>query len=176
VRVAPTVIIRFAVATALAFIAHLLGCELPAISDRTFGLLLVGTLLVPDVGEVQLLKFALGVDASEDQELDAYVNNITPAEGDTDGTYTAATGGGYAQKTLTKTSWTVGTSGGTTTASYAEQTWTFTGPLTTNLDIYGYKVRSATGNILLWAERAAATFTPTNNGDTYKVTPKLEAA
>lgn len=138
--------------------------------------LLVGTLLVPDVGEVQLLKFALGVDASEDQTLDLFVSNTTPAEGDTAGTYTIATGGGYAAKTLTKTSWSVATASGTTTASYAEQTYTFTGALTTNPDIYGYRVKSASGGILLWAERASVIFTPANNGDTYKVTPKLEGA
>lgn len=137
---------------------------------------LVGTLLVPDVGEVQLLKFALGVDASENQTLKLYATNITPAEGDTAGTYTAAAGGGYADKTLTKTSWTVSTSAGVTTGSYAAQTYTFTGALTTNPTIYGYFVVSATGGILLWAELAAATFTPASNGDTYTVTPKIELA
>lgn len=134
------------------------------------------TLLVPDVGEVQLLKFALGVDASENQTLKLYVTNVTPAEGDTAGSYTEATGGGYSAITLTKTSWSVSTSAGTTTGSYAQQTFTFTGALTTNPDIYGYFVVSATGGILLWAEKAAATFTPTNNGDTYKVTPQIEQA
>lgn len=139
----------------------------------TLSLLVLGTLLVPNVGEVQLLKFALGVDASENQTLKLFASNTTPAEGDTAGTYTAATGGGYADKTLTKTSWSVANAGGTTTGEYAEQTYTFTGPLTTNPDIYGYFVISASGGILLWAERAGSTFTPANNGDTYKVTPKI---
>lgn len=140
------------------------------------GIGMVGALLVPDVGEVQLLKFALGVDASEDQVLELFVSNTTPAEGDTLATYTVAAGGGYAAKTLTKTAWTVGTTGGTTSAEYAEQTFTFTGPLTTNTTIYGYLLKSATGGILLWQERAAATFVPANNGDTYKITPRIEAA
>jgi hypothetical protein len=138
--------------------------------------LLIGTLLVPDVGEAQLLKFALGVDASENQTLKLFCSNTTPAEGDTAGTYTEASGGGYAAKTLTKTSWSVATASGTTEGSYAEQTYTFTGALTTNPDIYGYFVISATGGILLWAERAGATFTPAANGDTYKVTPKIQLA
>lgn len=158
---------------ALAAVAYVAG--LP-VDPTLCGLVLFGTLLVPDVGEVQLLKFALGVDASENQTLVLFASNTTPAEGDTAGTYTAATGGGYADKTLTKTSWSVGTSGGVTTGSYAEQTYTFTGALTTNADIYGYFVKSASGGILLWAERAASTFTPTNNGDTYKVTPQITAA
>jgi hypothetical protein len=138
--------------------------------------LMVGALLVPDVGEVQLLKFALGVDASEDQKLCLFASNTTPAEGDTAGTYTLATGGGYGDKTLTKTSWSVSTTSGTTTASYVEQTFTFTGALTTNADIYGYLVKSAVGGILLWAERAGSIFTPANTGDTYKVTPQITGA
>lgn len=133
-------------------------------------------LLVPDVGEVQLLKFALGVIASEDQIIELYATNITPAEGDTFATYTLAAGGGYANKTLTKTSWTVSTSAGTTTGSYAQQTWTFTGVLTTNPDIYGYVVKSATTGILLWAEKGGAIFTPNTSGDAYNVTPAIQLA
>lgn len=139
-------------------------------------LLVYGTLLVPDVGEVQLLKFALGVIANEDQVIELYATNITPAEGDTLATYTVAAGGGYAAKTLTKTSWTVATATGTTTGSYAQQTWTFTGALTTNPDLYGYLVKSATTGILLWAEKAGATFTPNTNGDAYNVTPAIQLA
>jgi len=132
-----------------------------------------GALLVPDVGEVAMLKMALGVISQEDQTLQLFVSNTTPAEGDTAGTYTIATGGGYADKTLTKTSWSVSTSSGTTTGSYAEQTYTFTGALTTNTTIYGYLVKMASAGTLLWAERASATFVPANNGDTYKVTPTI---
>lgn len=160
----------------------LLGLLLIAVVAAHFGqhpgllFLAVGTLLVPDVGEVLLLKFALGVVAQEDQKLVLFVSNTTPAEGDTFGTYTVATGGGYADIVLVMANWTVATVTGTSTASYAQQTFTFTGALTTNPDIYGYLVKSATGGILLWAERAAAIFTPANNGDTYKVTPKLEGA
>lgn len=145
--------------------------------DRTLlGLLLFGTLLVPDVGEVALLSRALGKSSPEDVDLKLFVSNTTPAEGDTAATYTEANGGGYADVTLAQANWTVGTSGGTTSAEYAEQTFTFTGPLTTNLTIFGYYVVSPTGSVLLWAERAAATFEPANNGDTYKVSPVLEAA
>lgn len=140
------------------------------------GLGLIGTLLVPDVGEVALLSRALGKTSPEDVDLKLFVSNTTPAEGDTAATYTEAAGGGYADKTLAQTDWTVSTSSGTTSATQAEQTFTFTGALTTNTDIYGYYVVSPTGSVLLWAERASAIFTPANNGDTYKVTPKIEAA
>lgn len=151
--------------------------ELPTLAlSLQLALFIFGTLLVPDVGEAQLLKFALGVDASENQTLKLFCNNITPAEGDTAATYTEAAGGGYVAKALTKTSWTVATATGTTEGTYAQQTWTFTGALTTNTTIYGYFVVSATGGILLWAELAPATFVPASNGDTYAVTPKIQLA
>ena len=134
-------------------------------------------LVVPDVGEVRLLGMALGTLAQEDQTLKLYATNVTPAEGDTAGSYTEATGGGYAAKTLTGASWPDPTTAtGTTSSTYAEQTYTFTGALDTNPTIYGYFVVGATSTVLLWAELAGATFTPANNGDTYKVTPKIEAA
>lgn len=143
------------------------------------GLLLAAfmALVVPDVGEVRLLGMALGTLAQEDQTLKLFVTNVTPAEGDTAGTYTEATGGGYAAKTLTAANWPdPTTAAGTTSSSYAEQTYTFTGALTTNPTIYGYFVVGATSTVLLWAELAGATFTPANNGDTYKVTPRLESS
>ena len=135
-----------------------------------------GALLVPDVGEVALLSRALGRASAEDVDLKLFASNTTPAEGDTAATYTEATGGGCVDKTLSMASWSVATSSGTTTAAYAEQAFTFTGPLTTNADIYGYYVVSPTGSVLLWAERAGSIFTPANNGDTYKVTPQITGA
>lgn len=139
--------------------------------------LVLGALLVPDVGEVKLLEAALGKTAAENLTLKLFASNTTPAEGDTAGTYTEASGGGYSAKTLTTTTWgNASTSSGTTSASYAEQTWTFTGALTTNPTIYGYFLVGATSGTLYWAERAAATFEPATSGDTYKVTPRLELA
>lgn len=131
-------------------------------------------LLVPNVGEVIVLNNFLNKVAPENQTLKLYVNNITPAESDTAATYTEATGGGYASKSLTGASWTV-TGGAPTNAVTAQQTYTFTGALTTNPIIYGYFVIQTTSGILMWAERAAATFTPASNGDEYRVTPRIEA-
>lgn len=133
-------------------------------------------LLVPDVGEVLALQNFLNHTAPQNQTLKLFASNTTPAEGDTAATYTAATGGGYADKTLTGTSWVIGTTAGTTSAAYAQQTFTFTGALTTNPAIYGYFVVQGTSGILMWAERAAATFTPATAGDEYRVTPTIEAA
>lgn len=134
-------------------------------------------LLVPDVGEVKLLDAALGRVAAENLLLKLYATNVTPAEGDTAGSYTEAAGGGYAAKTLTAGSWgAAATSTGTTSSAYAQQTFTFTGALTTNPAIYGYYVVGATSGVLYWAELLAAPFTPASNGDQVLVTPRIELA
>lgn len=132
-------------------------------------------LVVPNASEVIALKNFLNHTAPQDQYLKLFVNNVTPGESDTEATYTEASGGGYTHIALTGSSWVIATSGGLTTASYAQQTFTFTGALTTNPTIYGYYVVQQTSGSLLWAERAASTFTPANNGDTYKVTPQITA-
>lgn len=132
-------------------------------------------LKVPDVGEVKALKTFLNYEAAEDQFLKLYTSDTTPAEGDTTGTYTEAVGGGYSHIALTGGSWSVATAGGVTTASYAQQTFTFTGPLTSTASVYGYIVVQQSSGVLLFAERAAAAFTPANNGDTYKVTLNITA-
>lgn len=114
---------------------------------------------------------------TKDLTLKLYVNDVTPSTSgaDTAATFTTAVGGGYADITLTNGSWTVSAVGGVRQAAYAQQTFTFTGPLTTNTIIYGYFVVDHDGD-LIFAERAGSTFTPTNNGDTYKVTPIVQAS
>ena len=128
-------------------------------------------LVVPLVGEALALKAFLNTTAGQDQKLDLFATNVTPAETDTHTSYTAAVGGGYAQKTMSGASWSyTGTS--PCEASYAQQTWTFTGTLTTNGTIFGYFVTQTTSGTLMWAE-ATTNFTPTNNGDLYLLTPKI---
>jgi hypothetical protein len=107
--------------------------------------------------------------------LKLYTSNTTPSAsgGDTAATFTEASGGGYAAITLSNGSWTVSASGGIEQAAYAQQTFTFTGALSGSASIYGYYVVDA-DNDLIFAERAAASFTPANNGDTYKVTPVVQ--
>lgn len=120
------------------------------------------SLTLPNVGDLQLRLFA---------------TNVTPnASGtDTAATYTQATGGGYAAKTLTYGSWTVTVGNDPSDAVYAIQTWTFSGVLTTNTTIYGYYIVDSDG-VLITAE-ALTPFTPTSSGtDTFSVTPKLAAS
>jgi len=131
-------------------------------------------LLVPNVGEVLALKNFLNHTAPENQKLDLYTGNVTPAETDTHASYTAATGGGYSQAALTGTSWVV-TAGAPSDAAYAQQTFTFTGaPSVTSM--YGYFVTQTTSGILMWAERfSAGPYAMTQNGDNIKITPRITA-
>jgi len=132
------------------------------------------TLLVPNNGENIALSYLTGKTGStENLVYRLFATNVTPAETDTAGSYTEATGGGYASKTLTGASWTI-TNGNPTSAAYAQQTWTFTGALTTNTTVFGYYVTRVTSTDLVLAETFTS-FTPANNGDQILLTPQITA-
>jgi hypothetical protein len=132
------------------------------------------TILVPNTGEVIALSLLVNkIVTPEDLKYCLFATNITPAETDTSATYTLATGGGYADKTMTGANWTV-TGGAPSSASYAAQTWTFTGALTTNATVYGYIAKRATTGDLVLAETFAS-FTPAANGDNIILTPQITA-
>lgn len=129
-------------------------------------------LLVPDVGEVELLSRMLNKNAPADVVLRLYTNNRTPAEADTVASYTESTGTGYSAITLTGASWTVATAAGTTTGEYAQQTFTYTGA---EANIYGYYVTDATPTDLLWAEIFSdGPYSIPAGGGSVKITPKIE--
>lgn len=134
--------------------------------------LLVGTLLVPDVGEQKLLDFALKTVTPPAQTLRLFTNDITPAEGDTAATYTEAVGNGYAPIALTRAGWTISTTAGVTKAEQTQKTFTFTGG---PVSVYGYYVTEDTTGVLLWAERfpAGPANIPAGGGD-IKITPRIE--
>ena len=111
--------------------------------------------------------------AGNNLTLKLFVNDVTPADTDTVATYTEAVGGGYVSATLISTSFTTSTVAGIVQAAYAQQQFIFTGPLTTNLAVYGVYVVDADG-VLICAERAPSIYTPTNNGDMYAVTPVFQ--
>jgi len=131
-------------------------------------------LVLLDLGADEMLKIIFNDDratAGDDFVLRLFANNVTPAQ--TGITYTEADGGGYAAITLTNGSWTVTTGNDPSDAVYAQQTFTFTGPLTTNTTVYGYYVTDEDG-VILWAERFSTSFTPADNGDNIKITPKFQ--
>jgi hypothetical protein len=101
-----------------------------------------------------------------------FVNDHTPTDASTAASFTEASGSGYAAKTLTSGSWTVGAGGDPTQATYALQTFTFTGAIG---PVFGYYVTNSAGKVV-WAERFGASVSPQNNNDTIKVTPNFQAA
>lgn len=101
-------------------------------------------LIVPNVGEVKLLKYMLNNEAALDEVLHLYSNDPTLSQTSVVGDFTEVSSVGYSPITLTGGTW----SFTTTTASYPEQTFTFT----TSATAYGYYV-TTTANDLLWAER-----------------------
>jgi hypothetical protein len=107
--------------------------------------------------------------------IELFATNVTPSDTSTKASFTAAAGGGYASKTLTGGSWTIGDDGGgIQQAAYAQQTWTFTGALTTNATVYGYYLYN--GSVLIGAEALTTPFTPANNGDQLSITPIIKCS
>lgn len=129
-------------------------------------------LLVPNHGEGDGLKAFLNHTAATDPILKLFKNNITPAETDTAATYTVADFTGYADITMTGSSWTV-TEGAPTNGAYAQQTFTASAG-SQNQPIYGYYVTRTTSGRIAWAERFSdGPYTVNNNGDNIKITPQI---
>ena len=129
------------------------------------------SLLVPDVGEVLLLSYALNkIAPGDDVKLKLFKNDYTPVEGSVVGAFTEADTAGYAAISLAMADWTVATDTGTTTAEQPQKTFTLTGAGTH----YGYYITDTAGTGLLWAERFSdAPHTIPSGGGTEKITVKL---
>lgn len=130
-------------------------------------------LLVPDVGEVEMLKRILNFSATGDVRIHLYANNYTPVEGSIVGNFTECSAAGYAAITLTGASWSIATATGTSEAAYAQQTFTFTATQV----VYGYYVTNSANTIVLWAELfTGGPFNIPAGGGSVKVTPKIQLA
>jgi len=129
-------------------------------------------LVVPDVGEVIMLQNITNKVAPEQMIMRLFVNNITPSESDVIGTFTEASGFGYAAITLLGATWDTPVSGDPSYIPYPKQAYTFTGALG---DVYGYYMERATTGDLLYAERfLGAPYDIQNNGDKIEITPRIE--
>ncbi|MBA7527673.1 hypothetical protein ES705_19851 [subsurface metagenome] len=127
-------------------------------------------LLVPDVGEVLLLSYALNKVAATDVKLHLYTNDYTPVEESVVTDFIEAVAAGSAAITLTGTDWIIETAAGVTTAEQPQKTFTLT-EASTN---YGYYITDEAGTGLLWAERFSdAPHTIPDGGGTEKITVKL---
>lgn len=133
-------------------------------------------LLVPDQAEVLVLSLLCNKTSTytqQDLKLKLYSSNTTPAEGDTEATYTEATFTGYSAASLSGASWTISTTGGTTTAEYAQQTFTSSAG-SQSQNIYGYLIVQGTSGKIVCAERFSdGPYQIVNDGDAVKVTPKI---
>ena len=128
-------------------------------------------LVVPNVGEVQLLQKMLNQNQTATMLLGLYQNNLTPNSLTTNSDIIPVSAVGYAQSTITNANWSVATPIGSTyaEAGYAEQTFTF-GVNPTAIDVYGYYVTDSS-NRLLWLERFTnAPFVVPMAGGTISVT------
>lgn len=133
-------------------------------------------LVLADVGADAILNAVLNnvwPSGGKNLTLKLFTNDYTPVDTSVAGSFVEASGGGYVSKTLANGSWTVTPSNDPSDGTFAEQTWTFTGALSGSATVYGYFVVDADG-VLWWAERFSASFTPANNGDQVKVTPKMQ--
>jgi len=127
---------------------------------------------VPHTGENLALEMIVNKTAAQNLLLKLFINNITPSDTDTAGTYTEATFPGYSAITLTGISW--GTASGGTITYGSQQTFTCSGTATDN--VYGYYVVQASSGTLLYSERdASAPFAVRNSGDNIKLTPTISA-
>jgi len=130
-------------------------------------------LVLTDVGADEILKTYFNnfrPVGGNNLTLRLFATNVTPAQ--TGVTYVEAAGGGYVAITLTNGSWVIDPALDPSVAAYAQQTFTFTGPLTTNLSIYGYYITDDAGTVI-YAE-AIAPFQPLADGDLIRITPKFQ--
>lgn len=129
-------------------------------------------LTVPNEGEVQILNTLTRKVAPTDLLLDLFSSNTNPANASVFADFTLVTGGGYAQKTLANTAWTV-TAGAPSVANTAAQAFTFTSvPAVTN--VFGYIIH--TNSKVIAAERLAvgvAPFVISAPGESVTVTPQI---
>lgn len=128
------------------------------------------SLLIPDVAEVEMLTRILK--NVNNQTLKLYVNDKTPAEGDTAASYTEMSTHSYVAKALDKTLWTVATNAGVTSGTYAQQSWTFTAAA--SVTVYGYFVVDAITGVIMWAERFTYPQVVTGADTPIKLTPILQ--
>ncbi len=134
------------------------------------------TLTLVDVGADQILKKFFNDDPPSGGNaltLKLYTNDLAPVDTHTAGSYAEASGGGYAAKTLSSGSWTVSAGADPSRATYANQTFTFTGALDSTNVVYGYFIVDD-DDVLIWAERLGASFTPVDNGDQLEISPLFE--
>lgn len=130
-------------------------------------------LVFVDQAENLLLEMLVNKTAPQPLDLQLFSSNTTPAETDTEATYTESSFTGYAEIALAGSDWAAASGGSIATS--AQKVFTASG--TPTGDVYGYMLKQATSGKLMWAERdAAGPFTISASGDTVKLTPTITCA
>lgn len=129
-------------------------------------------LVIVDEGLDELLKRALGTNATGDLLVHLYTNSHTPVGNDTIADYTEpGLGTGYGAVNVPIADWAYGINIHVETALQPPITFTFSsGPVT----VEGYFVTDLSGSTLLWAEQAAAPISIPGGGGTLDVSLKLQ--
>lgn len=131
------------------------------------------SLVIPDVGEVEMLKRILNNSATGNVVLKLYSNDPTINDNLVLGGLTECAITGYSKIALAGASWTISTVAGVSSADYAQQTFTLTGSGVVN----GYYIVNSGENVLMWAERfSGAPYNLPQDGGSVKVTPHFELA
>src|SRR5262245_66442166 len=94
----PSTLIWLAVLALTAVLVVVMGP--PHTAAMIFGALCVGTIVMPNEGEVKVLEMALNKTASVDPTLHLFSNNVTPTSATVLADLTEVSGGGYAANTL----------------------------------------------------------------------------
>lgn len=128
-------------------------------------------LVVPDEGEIELLKKLLkNTTDSENYLLRLYKNNYTPSGSTTETDFTEADFTNYAEKTIARTDWATPTTfNNKAESSVTVQSWTCG---TVGNTIYGYYIVGSVSGKVLWAEKFASTRV-LEDSDILNVTPKF---
>lgn len=134
------------------------------------------SVVIPNQGEKIALEALVNKTAPQDLKLKLFKNNYSLVEGTTEANLTEADFTGYAEKSLAGSSWNAATTGDPSYIDYAQQTFTSSAG-SQNQAVYGYYLVQGTSGKLVWAETFSdGPYTIVNNGDTIKVTPRIEAS
>ena len=130
------------------------------------------TLVVPDSGEVRLLKYIVNNSTPTNLVLHLYKNNIDlTSETFSSGSFTEASASGYAAVTLTGSNWSAATTGGISAAVYNTG---ITFSFSVGQDVYGYYVTN-TSNEIMWAEEfPGAPFSLPTGGGEVAIRPQVQ--
>lgn len=130
------------------------------------------TIIVPNEGKTKLLDWALKGGSHEDYKLDLFTSNTTVGNASTAADFTIASFTGYAQVSITTTSWnaaTIVSNQGNSTNTGSP--WAFTASATPGSPVtcYGWIMRGATSGKIIFGANFSTSRVIAANGDSISV-------